>query len=89
MYGTSGKLERELGEIQRAANIARELPMNEDDRKRFIAVIEELEGYIGRLAAQMKKVEAVLEKEGCRINHKNGRVSFNGLPKPTASPFSL
>jgi hypothetical protein len=75
-YGTSEQLKRKYDAVREAAIINRDLPMDEEDRKRFAAVFNELGNYIRSLAGQMVKVETELEKEGFRVNHETGRVSF-------------
>jgi hypothetical protein len=75
-YGTSEQLKQKYDAIQEAATINRNLPMNEDDRKRIATSFNELGAYLRRLAASMVMVEAEVVKEGFRVNLETGRVSF-------------
>ena len=74
-YGPPGQLEQQLDDVQRAANVARDLPMDEKDRKRILASIMELGEYIRRLLEDIKEVGNALEQLGYRFNRKTGEIS--------------
>ncbi len=77
VYGTYDQLVAK-GEIIRAAAIVnRDLPMDEEDRKRFAATLNELGGYILRLAVGAGQIEKKVSALGCRVSPKTGKVSFN------------
>jgi hypothetical protein len=76
VYGTYDQLVAKGEIIRTAAIVNRDLPMDEDDRKRFAASLNELGGYILRLAVGAGQIEKKLAALGCRVNPENGKVSF-------------
>jgi hypothetical protein len=65
----------EKGEIVReAAIINRDLPINEDNRKRIATSLNELGGYILQMTVGAGKIEEKVKALGCRVN-PDGRVT--------------
>lgn len=76
-FGTSEKLKRQFDAVREAAFINRDLPaMNEEDRKRQAASLNELGGYILALIARMERIESKVSAYGCRVDPETGQVSF-------------
>jgi len=75
-FGTSAKLKRQFDVVREVAFINRDLPaMNEEDRKRQAASLNELGGYILAPIARMERIEDKVSALGCRVNPETGKVS--------------
>jgi len=74
VYGTYDKLVEKGEAVRAAAIVNRDLPMDEEDRKRIAETLNELGGYILRLAVGAGKIEEKLKSLGCRVN-PDGRVT--------------
>jgi hypothetical protein len=51
--------------------------MDEEDRKRIAATLNELGGLILRYIADTERIEHKVSALGCRVNPETGKVSFN------------
>lgn len=76
VYGTYEKLVAKGEIIRTAAIVNRDLPMDEDDRKRIAETLNELGGYILRLAVGAAKIKEQVTALGCRVNPETGKVSL-------------
>jgi len=76
VYGTSEKLKEQFVTVQKAAIINRDLAMDDEDRKRFAATLNELGGYILRLIGGMENIKNTVENLGCRVNDKTGKLTL-------------
>jgi|GEM_PF-5963828 len=75
VYGTSAKLKRQFDTVREVAFINRDLPMDEDERKKIAASLNGLGGYIKRLVVGAERIEKHVASLGCRVNAETGKVS--------------
>ncbi len=75
VYGTSVELEAKFQEVRAGAIVNRDLPMNDDDRKRFAASFNELAAYIASLVQRAKAAESLLAAYGQKIDPKTRKAT--------------
>jgi len=78
VYGSSEELMRKLEAVQQAANVSRDLPMDDGKRARIASCFNELAEHIGWLAKVARDAETLLSDKGWKFDPVKGKVPGRG-----------